>query len=604
MSESDKLSVVKVQVVAPWRLVAVGTLFAIIGMVLIWRFVTLQVLPGETLGQNVLQDRAARQMIRNVKLPAYRGVITDRNGEPLAVSTPVISLFGDPRELILERDSWGKLASALKLDPKYLADRLQRRAHKKFIYLKRRMAPGAAQQVLALKINGVYGQKEYQRFYPAGEVAAHLVGFTNIDDQGQEGLELAYNGWLEGVPGKKQVVKDLRGNIIRDVKQISDASPGKPMQLSIDLRLQYSVYRELKAAVKRVGAHSGSVVLLDAATGEVLAMANQPSYNPNDRTQLKPYQLRNRATIDLYEPGSTMKPFTMIAALESGQYTPNTIVNTSPGRVRIGRKTLLDPVNYGAINMTKIITKSSQVGISKVALSLEPEAIRDVFYRVGLGQSTGSGFPGEGVGVLPNKTKWQPIERAAFAFGHGLSVTSLQLAQAYAVLGSGGVKRPISLLKVEQPELPERVIDKDIALQVVSMLQTVTEKGGTATRARVEGYNVAGKTGTIHKVGRSGYEGSKYIAVFAGMAPAKNPKVIAVVMIDDPKGDEYYGGEVAAPIFSSIIGEAMRLLGVPANNYVDHYKSDGNKQHHSSAKHREGIVKTNQSEHGLVSFSQ
>ncbi len=554
------------QSVGFWRLAVVGIFFLMLAMVLCWRFVSLQVVPaaaGAKLGPDILLKRAASQLLRKETLPAHRGVITDRNGEPLAVSTPVVSLFADPRELLQQQADWHRLAVALGHDPDYLADRIRRKASKRFIYLKRRMSPAAAEEIKKLGIDGVYGQNEYQRFYPAGEVTAHLVGFTNIDDQGQEGIELAFNGWLKGTPGKKQVVKDLHGHIIKDVKQLSEARPGKPMALSIDLRLQYIVYKELKSAVKRVNASSGSVVLLDVKTGEVLAIANQPSFNPNDRSQLKPFQMRNRAATDIYEPGSTVKPLTMVAALESGKYQPSTLINTSPGRIRVGRKVLLDPVNYGEISLTKVITKSSQVGTSKIALSLEPERIRDVFYRVGLGQSTGSGFPGEGVGVLPNRGRWRPIEQATLAFGHGLSVTTLQLAQAYAVLASGGDRRPLSLLKVTSAPIPENVIDPSIAKQVLGMLKTVTKKGGTAKRANVEGYEVAGKTGTIHKVGRTGYEGSRYIAVFAGIAPADKPEVVAVVMINDPKGDEYYGGEVAAPVFSNIISKTMRLLGVP-----------------------------------------
>ncbi len=557
----------KIQVIAYWRLMAVGCAFLMIATALSWRFATLQVMPaeaGKKLGQDVLSRRAASQLLRTETLPAHRGLITDRNGEPLAVSTPIVSLFANPSELSQHKDRWPQLAAILQLDPNYLEEKIQQRSGKKFVYLQRRMSPEAAEQVLKLGIEGVYGQHEYQRFYPGGEVTAHLIGFNNVDDQGQEGIELAFDDWLKGEPGKKQVVKDLHGQIIKDVKQLSEAHPGKPLQLSIDLRLQYIVYKELKAAVNHFNADSGSVVLLNVKTGEVLAMANQPSFNPNDRGQLKPNQMRNRAVIDLFEPGSTVKPLTLIAALESGKYQPETEIDTNPGWIRVGRKTLYDHSNYGVVNLTKLIAKSSQVGTSKIALSLEPEKVRDVFYRVGLGQSTGSGFPGEGVGVLPSHSQWKPIEQVTLAFGYGLSVTNLQLAQAYAVLASRGQRRPVTLIKLAKAPEAQQVIEKDVAGKVVEMMKAVIKPGGTATRAAVEGYEVAGKTGTVHKVGTDGYDRSKYISVFAGIAPADNSEVVAVIMIKDPQGKHYYGGEVAAPVFSKIIGKTMQLLGVPA----------------------------------------
>jgi cell division protein FtsI (penicillin-binding protein 3) len=429
------------------------------------------------------------------------------------------------------------------------------------------MVPSDADEILALGIDGVYGKREYRRYYPAGEVAAQLIGFTNIDEQGQEGIELAYDHWLEGKPGAKRVMKNLFGHVINDIKLLSDAVPGKDLPLSIDLRLQYLAYRELKAAVHHHKADGGTIVVLDAKTGEVMAMASQPSFNPNNRTGMDVSAARNRAVTDTFEPGSTVKPFTVIAALESGKYTPHTIVDTTPGFLRVGNKTLMDPVNYGPIDVTKVITKSSQIGTSKIALSLDEHKIYDVFQRLGLGQTTGTGFPGENMGLLPNHRIWRPIERVTFAFGHGLTVTALQLAQAYTVFANQGQRRGVSLLKTDKPMPTTPAISPEIAAQVLAMMSTVTQKGGTAVRAQVRSYLTAGKTGTSHKVGAAGYEDSEYVAFFAGLAPATDPELVAVVMIDAPHGNQYYGGEVAAPVFSGVMSGALRLLNVAPDDW-------------------------------------
>lgn len=429
-------------------------------------------------------------------------------------------------------------------------------------------------------------QREYKRYYPAGEVAAHLVGFTNIDDKGQEGMELAFNEWLRGVPGSKRVLKDRNGNVFRDIDQQTIARSGKDLVLSIDMRLQHLAYRELKGAMRRVGAKSGSVVMLDSATGEVLAMVNQPSFNPNNRRALKPNTMRNRAMTDVFEPGSTVKPLTVVAALETGRYRPSTIIDTSPGYIRVGKKTLPDPINYGAIDVTKILTKSSQVGISKLALDLDEQSVWEVFSRFGLGISSGSGFPGESAGMLPGRPNWRLIERVNFAFGYGLAVTPLQLAQAYSVFASDGVLRPATLVRQVEAVDGQQVIDPVIADQLLTMLKTVTEDGGTATRAQVVAYSVAGKTGTVHKAGVGGYADDRYMAVFAGVAPASNPRIVTVVMIDEPNLDKYHGGEAAAPVFARVVTDALRILNVapdkmlPANNLV----KSGNRQSLKSKK--------------------
>jgi len=548
-----------------WRFYGVALVLFVIVLLLVWHLIQLQVLPDSKRGFKFLQNQGLARTLRMESIPAYRGVITDRYGEPLAMSTPVVSLWANPQQLNVSPEKWPVLAKALGIDESKLADKIHRFRKKEFMYLDRQLAPANAEKVLSLSIAGVYGKQEFQRFYPAGEVTAHLLGFTNVDDQGQEGVELAYDEWLSGTSGRKQVLKDLSGRIIKDVAQLETATSGKDISLSIDLRLQYLAYRELKAAVKAHDAASGSMVLLDAKTGEVLAMVNQPSFNPNDRSRLTTGALRNRAMTDQFEPGSTMKPLTIMAALETGRYTPDTKIDTHPGYFRVGRKTLLDPVNYGVMDLTKIITKSSQVGLTKVSLDLEPTDIRDLFFRLGLGQSTGTGFPGESVGILPNHAKWQPIVQANFSFGYGLALTTLQLAQAYSVIADNGLKKPVSILKLDGAPSSKEVVDKKIANQVVQMLKTVVLPGGTAKRANVENYVVAGKTGTVHRVGKGGYADNRYTSLFAGFAPANDPEIIAVVVVNEPSRGQYYGGEVAAPVFASVVERSLQLLQVPPN---------------------------------------
>jgi cell division protein FtsI (penicillin-binding protein 3) len=414
---------------------------------------------------------------------------------------------------------------------------------------------------MAANVVGVSKTKEYKRFYPAGEVASHVVGFTNIDDKGQEGIELAYDQALEGQPGRRSYVKDLSGNIIRGVGVEEAEHPGENIELSIDLRLQYLAYRELKAAVTEHRATSASAVILDVKTGEILAMVNQPSYNPNDRSKLEYEELRNRAVIDLFEPGSTMKPFTISAALMSGQYTTETTIDTSPGYLRFGRFTIRDAANYGVIDFEKLLIKSSNVGASKIALSLPQDAIWNMDYELGIGSPVGIGFPGEASGVLPSHPKWHPSEIATLAYGYGLSVSTLQLAQAYMTLANGGYRVPVTIFKQDTPADGKQVIPKKVAHDVVKMMESVVQRG-SGKAAQIPGYRVAGKTGTVHKVGSKGYEYDQYIALFAGVAPASNPRLAMVVMINDPKGREYYGGEVAAPVFSRVMEGALTTLNI------------------------------------------
>ncbi len=436
------------------------------------------------------------------------------------------------------------------------------------MYLVRGLTPEQGQEILDLKIPGVYAQEEFRRFYPAGEVAAHVVGFTDIDDRGREGMELAYDEWLAGVPGKRQVLKDRRGRLIKDVQVTKNAKPGKAMALSIDLRLQYLAHSELRNVVHEYGAKAASLVMVDVKTGEILAMANQPTYNPNNRRNLQPAAMRNRAMIDVFEPGSTVKPFSIAAALATGKYQPDSVVNTLPGWMRIGRYTIRDVSRGGMLSLTGILMKSSNVGISKIALDIGAEPVYAVMQQAGFGQDTGLGFPGERVGNLPNHRKWRDAETASLAYGYGLSVTAVQLAHAYAVLGNQGTNVPLSLLRLDRAQDGVQVIDKQISGTVLQMLRAVVEEeGGGGARAKVPGYHVGGKSGTAKKIsGTGGYTKDAYRSFFAGVAPLSNPRIAAVVVVDEPSKGQYYGGLVAAPVFGKVMARALRLMKVASDN--------------------------------------
>lgn len=554
--------------VARWRFALAVLSLCALALLLIVHLAGLQVLAAQPQGYRFLQDQGRARTIRTEEIAAYRGTILDRNGELLAVSTPVQTLWANPQLLRgASAEARHKLAQALDMAPAELNGQLDKYRRKQFMYLRRHMSPQAAERVLALDLDGVYSKREYRRFYPAGEVVAQLLGFTNIDDRGQEGLELAYEESLRGRAGSQQVVKDLKGRSIQVLAIERAARPGRDLRLSIDMRLQYLAYRELKRAVALNGAASGFMVILDSPTGEVLAIANQPSFNPNNRRGVKAAAMRNRALIDQFEPGSPIKALTALAALESGHYQPHTRIDTSPGYIRLPGKTLVDPVNYGPLDLTRVITKSSQVGITKVALDLEPQSLRALFHRLGLGEPVGTGFPGEVAGVLPDRDRWQPIELANFAFGYGLTVNGVQLAQAYNVIANAGYKRPVSLLRPadgQRAVAGEQVVAAEFARQLGTMLETVTQKSGTGRRAAVAGYRVAGKTGTAHKVGGEGYADNRYRSVFAGFIPADNPRLVAVVVIEDPRrANRYRGGEVAAPVFARVMADAMRILQLP-----------------------------------------
>ena len=530
-------------------------------VVLVWRAVSLQVLDNQ-----FLQDQVQARHLRVVGLSAHRGMITDRNGEPLAISTPVESVWINPQQLGGEQQRIPQLEQVLSLEHETVQRLLASRSEREFVYLQRHISPALAARVSALDIPGVYLQREYRRYYPAGEVTAHVLGFTNIDDVGQEGLELAYEEWLGGEPGAKRVIKDGKRNIIEDVESIRRPRPGKDLQLSIDHRIQYLAYRELKKALQHHKARSASAVVLDVSSGEVLAVVNQPAFNPNNRQRLHTSNVRNRAVTDVFEPGSTMKPFIVATALESGRYQPETQIGTAPGWFKVGVNTVRDVHDYGQLDVSGVIRKSSNVGISKIALSLPAEDIWNLLSDVGFGAQTFSGFPGEASGLLPYHGGWNAIETATLSFGYGVSVTPLQLAQAYAVLAADGIKRPVTFLKATVVEEEQRVMPTQVARQVRDMLEQAAGPDGTAPAARVAGYRVAGKTGTVHKSESGGYSDSKYMSVFAGMAPASDPKLVMVVMIDEPSNGKHYGGQVAAPVFSKVITGALRLLAIPPDD--------------------------------------
>ena len=524
---------------------------------LVWRAIDLQVF-----NQDFLQNQGDARHLRVVTLAAHRGMITDRNGEPLAVSTPVDSVWANPQELASARAYLPALAKILELEPDQLQRLLAERAGREFVYLKRHVDPSVAAQVRALAAPGVALQREYRRYYPDGEVTAHVLGLTDIDDTGQEGIELAYDDWLRGEPGAKRVVKDGRHSVIETVESIRVARPGRDLKLSIDRRIQYLAYRELKAVVQQHKARSGSVVVLDTTTGEVLAMVNQPSFNPNNRTRLTPDATRNRAVTDVFEPGSTLKPFTVAVALESGHYRPDTPIDTNPGFYRVGINTVRDVHNYGALDVTGVIRKSSNVGVAKIALSLDRADFWSLLSRVGFGTVTASGFPGEAAGLLVHHHRWRPIEQATLSFGYGLSVTPLQLAQAYAVFAADGLSRPVSFLPLGRPPRGERILSTRTVDQINAMLAQAVGPQGTAPAARVAGYRVGGKTGTVRKSIAGGYAEDRYLSVFAGLAPLSRPRLVTVVMINEPSDGEYYGGKVAAPVFSKVMAGALRFLNV------------------------------------------
>jgi cell division protein FtsI (penicillin-binding protein 3) len=543
---------------ARWRSALLLVGFAACAAALEGRILYLQLVD-----KDFLAEQANDRHLRTVQISAHRGSLTDRFGEPLAVSTPIDTIYANPQELKPELDRLGELAALLDQDEEWLARRITSNLEREFVFLARHVSPAKAQQVLELGLPGVGTVREYRRYYPAGEVAGHIVGFTDIDDRGQEGLEAEFDHWLKGELGSKRVIQDRRGQIFSDVELLQAARPGRDLRTSIDLRLQYLAYRELKAAVADSRARSGSVVVLDPRTGEVLAIASQPSYNPNDRGQYRPENYRNRAITDMFEPGSSFKPLVLAAALESGAFNPRSVIDTSPGKLTINDRIITeDTSNLGRVDLTTVLAKSSNVGAARVALTMEPQAIAATLSGFGIGRLTDSAFPGETAGVLTDPHHWRTINQATVSYGYGVAVSTLQLARAYAAIAADGTLRPVSLLALDQTPPGERVISAATTNDLTHMLEAVVTEG-TGGRAAIRNYHVAGKSGTTRKAGVGGYDAERHGAIFAGFAPATDPRLVVVVMIDEPQGEQYYGGEVAAPVFANIVSGALRVLAVP-----------------------------------------
>ncbi|WP_372239615.1 peptidoglycan D,D-transpeptidase FtsI family protein [Pseudomonas sp. L-22-4S-12] len=549
----------------PWRFRLVLALLALMVGAIAWRIIDLHVIDHD-----FLQAHGDARSVRHIPIPAHRGLITDRNGEPLAVSTPVITLWANGKELVKAQNRWVDLAAALGQEPQAFAKRLQQASEREFMYLVRGLTPEQGQAILDLKVPGVYSIEEFRRFYPAGEVAAHVIGFTDVDDRGREGMELAFDEWLAGVPGKRQVLKDRRGRLIKDVQVTQNAKAGKTLALSIDLRLQYLAHRELRNALVENGAKAGSLVIMDVKTGEVLAMANQPTYNPNNRRNLQPAAMRNRAMIDVFEPGSTVKPLSMSAALQSGRWKPEDIVEVWPGSLQIGRYTIKDvsKTQGRELDLTGILINSSNVGMSKVAFDIGGESIYNMMQQLGLGQDTGLGFPGERVGNLPNHRKWPKAETATLSYGYGLAVTAVQLVHAYAVLANDGRSVPLTMTRADRVPEGVQVMSEDVAKTMQGMLQQVIEAPRGVFRAQVPGYHVSGKSGTARKasVSTKGYTANAYRSMFAGFAPSSDPRIAMVVVIDEPSKAGYFGGLVSAPVFSKVMGGTLRLMNITPDN--------------------------------------
>lgn len=514
-----------------------------------------------------LQQKGNARYSRVIEVSAHRGMITDRNGDPLAVSTPVESVWASPADVEADNKQVRKLAQVLNMDIDELKNRLSDTS-RDFVYLKRQLPPDQAEKVVSLSLPGVFLQREYRRYYPAGEEAAQLLGFTDLDDNGQEGLELAMQEQLAGKAGSQRVIKDRRGRIVEDAGSLHAPKPGGDIALSLDAKVQHLAYRELADAVKEHRAKAGAVVVLDAKSGEVLALANYPGYNPNNRGKVSPQAMRNRAIADLFEPGSTMKPFTVATAIEHGKVKPETVINTERGKYTIGNRTIHDSHPESMLTVSQVIQKSSNVGSAKMALMLPSETLWQSLADSGFGAETGSNFPGEASGRLRDPRGWRPIEQATMSYGHGLSVNLLQLARAYTVFAGDGELKPVSLLKLDAPAVGRKVFSDETARTLREMLELVVQPGGTAPLAQVAGYRVAGKTGTAHKLENGRYV-NKYVASFVGFAPASDPRVVVAVMIDEPDNGQYYGGLVAAPVFSKVTGAALHELNVPNDAPLD-----------------------------------
>lgn len=513
------------------------------------------------LNNDFLQQKGESRYSRVLEISANRGRITDRHGEALAISTPVKSVWAIPEEVQYSSQQRARLAALLELPPQEIDKRLSESTS--FVYLKRQIPPEVAARVSELHIPGLFQNREYRRYYPGGEVMAQMLGFTGADDAGQEGIELAFQSTLAGKSGSRRVIKDRLGQIVEDMESIRDAQNGGDLALALDAKLQNLAFSQLKLAVESNKAKAGAIVVLDARTGEVLALANLPTYNPNNRSRLSGAQLRNRVITDTFEPGSTLKPFTVALGIELGKITPQTMIATAGGSLSIGKATIHDAHHFGDMTVAQVIQRSSNVGAAKIALALPAEAMWGMFDTAGFGSAPRLGFPGEASGKLRPYKTWRPIEQATMAYGHGISVSLLQLARAYTIFARDGELMPLSLVRIDAPQTGKQVVSPATARKLRDMLELAVEPGGTAPRARVMGYRVAGKTGTARKEENGGYAEHKYVSSFVGLAPASDPRLVIAVMLDEPSAGQYYGGAVAAPVFSAVMGGALRMLGVP-----------------------------------------
>ncbi len=511
--------------------------------------------------QEFLLDEGSQRQLRTIETPAYRGAIYDRFGAPLAISTPVDSVWAHPKQALLDLPGLKKVSKSLGLKSTEVIEKLKQRANKEFVYLKRRVEPDLARQAVT-DSQGIYLQREYHRFYPAGEVVSHVLGFTDIDDIGREGLETVYQDWLKATPGQRQILRNRKGQVVEEIAQVAAARPGQDLHTSLDMRLQYITYRSLARAIKYHQAKSGSAVLLDAQTGEILALANMPSFNPNNRNRQKASSRRNRAITDVFEPGSTIKPFTLAAALDQGLYNVKSRINTAPGYMKVTGYPIKDLSNYGMLDLAGILRKSSNVGASKIALSMQEEDLWKAFSSYGFGEPTGISFPASSSGYLSFHTDWQPLDHATLAFGYGLSVSTVQLARSYSLFANQGRLNALSLLKLDEAPEGAQVMRASTANKVLNMLEQVVGPEGTAQSAVVEGYRVAGKTGTVRKSKAGGYADDSYLSVFAGIMPVSRPRLVMAVMIDEPTQNGYYGGQVAAPVFQEVLSHAVRLMNI------------------------------------------
>jgi cell division protein FtsI (penicillin-binding protein 3) len=547
-----------------WRFRFILILLSLIFLTLIGRMSYLMIFH-----RGFLQKESNARVMRVIEDPAYRGMILDRNSSPLAISTPMKAVWVVPQNFDPTPEQLHRLASLLEIRSDTIIESVKKNSSREFLYLRRGLQPDVGEQIANLKIPGLFLRQEYRRYYPQADVDSHILGFTNIDDQGQEGIELTYNNLLRGQTGERRVIKDRMGHIVEDMGVLKESIPGQNVILSIDQRIQYLAYKSLSETMSKTAAKAGSIVVLDIKTGEVLAMVNAPSFNPNQARAKRDDNLRNRAVTDVFEPGSTIKPFSVYLGLESGKYLPNTLIQTAPGWVMIGKHKVQDVHNHGTINVSEVLKYSSNIGVSRIVLSLPANSLWTLLDKMGFGKTTGSGFPGESGGELVDRRVWDPFVLSTLSFGYGMSSTALQLAQAYATIGAYGLKRPVSLLKVNSDVVGgQQVMDPVVTSKVISMMQSVTDDGGTATVARVPGYFVAGKTGTSQIVGPHGYIRNRHNAVFAGIAPATNPRLVVIVYIHDPGKGAYYAGVIAAPLFATVMAEALQVLNVPTDNHT------------------------------------